>query len=198
MDKKETRERIKFLLFSDDMDIEERMQELIKCIPELEMMYHKDHNQPAHCFDIFTHTLSVVDKMPKDEIGRLCALLHDIGKPLSQTIVDGVTHYWGHPEVSCAIAYKILIRLGYFYEEARIISSICLYHDTMLDKSYEIFLGYLSYIGYRNFHYILELQKADLTSHADWYIEKKIDGLNKSHENIKEYIERAKKEKLIY
>lgn len=190
------REHIRILLMDfNHMDKEERMKGLIELIPDLELMYHFDHNQPAHCYDVFEHTLAVVDKMPYDETSRLAALLHDIGKPLKMVKTDdGVSHYWGHPMLSYAMSERILRELDYGEDIVKTVSNLCLYHDSYIDSSYLEFITVASQIGFSNIDRLMMLQRADLHSHAAWYSEKHEMQLNESHEHIREFMRKAHEE----
>ncbi len=169
--------------------IDQQMIELMEYIPELKAMYHKDHNQPAHCYDIFEHTMHVISLMPINETARLAALFHDIGKPLKETKgEDGVSHYWGHPMLSYSMAYRIMIELGYYEKQSREVANICLYHDSYGDSSYEEFVEVAKTIGFENVSILKDLQMADLKSHADWYMNKHIGQLKESHDRIDVYL----------
>ena len=50
-------------------------------IPEIREMVGFEQHTPWHRFDVWEHTLHVVENTPTDLVLRLTALLHDIGKP---------------------------------------------------------------------------------------------------------------------
>lgn len=62
--------------------------------------------------DIYRHTLLVLQRTEPDPVLRLAALLHDIAKPQTLTIVDGAVHFPGHAEIGAAITRRRLRRLG--------------------------------------------------------------------------------------
>ena len=68
-----------------------------------------------HNFDVLAHSLYACDGAPRDRLElRLAALLHDIGKPRAHAIgPDGTPTFYGHDEISEAMARKILKRLRY-------------------------------------------------------------------------------------
>ena len=83
-------------------------------IPEILPMHGFDQKTPYHIYDVWEHTAVAVSNIPPDPHLRLCALLHDIGKPPSFfTDEKGVGHFYGHPAVSARMTEEILARLKY-------------------------------------------------------------------------------------
>jgi poly(A) polymerase len=62
--------------------------------------------------DVYRHTLLVVARTSPDPILRMAALFHDIGKPATKTVEDGVVHFPGHAEVGAEMTRRRLRRLG--------------------------------------------------------------------------------------
>jgi poly(A) polymerase len=63
--------------------------------------------------DVLTHTLAVVDKTSPDEVVRLAALFHDIGKPRTRSFEHGGVTFRHHEAVGARITRKRLEGLGY-------------------------------------------------------------------------------------
>jgi putative nucleotidyltransferase with HDIG domain len=63
-----------------------------------------------HTHDVFGHTLAAVEMSKKDELVRLAALLHDVGKPVTAT-PDGA--FIGHDVEGARIAGEALRRLRF-------------------------------------------------------------------------------------
>ena len=63
-----------------------------------------------HTHDVFGHTLLTVEKSKNDELVRLAALLHDIGKPVTAT-PDGA--FIGHDAEGARLAGEVLRRLRF-------------------------------------------------------------------------------------
>jgi tRNA nucleotidyltransferase (CCA-adding enzyme) len=67
-----------------------------------------------HAYDVYQHTLAVVDAAPRNKlVVRLAALLHDIGKPRTKVVVDGEGTFYNHQHVGAEMARAILTRLRY-------------------------------------------------------------------------------------
>lgn len=78
-------------------------------IPEIENMIGFEQLTPYHVYDVFEHTMHVVNNIEPVPHLRLAALLHDIGKPLCRTIDEnGVGHFKGHANYSLEIAERVL------------------------------------------------------------------------------------------
>ena len=94
-------------------------------IPEIEMLYGFNQNNPHHHKDVFAHTVSVVSNTQNDLLTRITALFHDIGKPNTHSIdKNGISHYYGHENNSAEIASAALRRLKFpndFIREAEVL-----------------------------------------------------------------------------
>lgn len=85
---------------------------LVQVIPELAPTVGFQQHNKHHIYDAFTHICHVVEAVPPSPSLRWAALLHDIGKPDTQTFgEDGQAHYYGHAEVSAQMADAVLLRL---------------------------------------------------------------------------------------
>lgn len=81
-------------------------------IPEIAPLVGFDQRSKYHMFDLWEHTLQVVQNTPAHAVLRTVALLHDIAKPVTQTIAeDGVAHYIGHDRKGAEMSDAILRRL---------------------------------------------------------------------------------------
>ena len=85
-------------------------------LPEVQAMsgveheYSKGSHQEG---DVLRHTLMVLQNAKPGVESQLAALLHDVGKPDSQDILDGTIRFIGHEKVSGEIAEAILRRLKF-------------------------------------------------------------------------------------
>jgi tRNA nucleotidyltransferase (CCA-adding enzyme) len=91
-------------------------------IPEILEGYGVYQNR-YHAYDVYYHTLAVLDAAPADKLAvRLAALLHDIGKPRTKVVVDGEGTFYSHQHVGSAMAREILTRLRYSREMVETVS----------------------------------------------------------------------------
>jgi len=82
-------------------------------LPELEPLIRTEQPRKWHSKDVWEHTLQVLDSIKPDVVARLIALLHDVGKPATQKIVEDTIHFFGHEDVSEGMAREILKRLKF-------------------------------------------------------------------------------------
>ncbi len=67
-----------------------------------------------HTEDVFSHTLSVLERAPADRLVRLAALFHDFGKPHTlSTDEQGRRHFYLHEEVSERLCREAMERLHF-------------------------------------------------------------------------------------
>lgn len=83
-------------------------------LPEVQSLKGVKHDGRYHCEgDVYRHTLLVLKHAPKTREGQLAALLHDIGKPSSQTILADKIQFLGHEDVGMEMAEVLLKRLKF-------------------------------------------------------------------------------------
>ncbi|MBR0211732.1 MAG: HD domain-containing protein [Oscillospiraceae bacterium] len=85
---------------------------------------------PRHRYDVWGHIAHAVAAAPKTEVLRWTMLLHDLGKPLCCTEDDdGRTHFYGHMEISAAIARQRLTALRFDKASLERIVTLVSVHD---------------------------------------------------------------------
>ncbi len=89
-------------------------------LPELEEGYGVDQNE-FHKYDVYTHNLQTCKHMPADDlIGRLAALLHDIGKPRAKKFAIKIGNgnvFYNHEIVGAKMTKHIMKRLKFSNED---------------------------------------------------------------------------------
>lgn len=131
-------------------------------IPELEACIGFDQKNHHHVYDVFEHTLRVVDNMPPKLSLRLAALFHDISKPICFEIgSDGEGHFYGHASKSAEMAENILRRLKYDNVTITDVCQLVKYHDHQIENSDKIIKRMLRRLGEKGFFDLLDLKRAD-------------------------------------
>ena len=131
-------------------------------IPELEACIGFDQKNHHHVYDVFEHTLRVVDNMPPKLSLRLAALFHDISKPFCFEIgSDGEGHFYGHASKSSEMAENILRRLKYDNVTITDVCQLVKYHDHQIENSDKIIKRMLRRLGEKGFFDLLDLKRAD-------------------------------------
>lgn len=130
----EIRDKINSILLNGQ--VENNMDYILKCIPEINPMIGFDHKHPYHHLDVWGHTLEAMRHLESfDDLEvDMAVLLHDIGKP-SSCKEGEVRHFHGHPEVSYQMSLTILRRLGYDEDFVQNVCYLVKYHDDVIDLS---------------------------------------------------------------
>lgn len=107
-------------------------------IPEFQPSFGFRQYNYHHTYDVWGHTLAVVDAVEPTEVLRLAALFHDIGKPSVFTLDKClVGHFYGHATVSAAMCEKILRRLRFDNETIRQVCCLVKNHGFSLEEGNE-------------------------------------------------------------
>ena len=151
--------------------IKEREDEVFKLIPELEKTKGFNQNNLWHIYDVYEHTLHVVDYVPNDIDLRIAALFHDIGKPLVYTEDEnGVGHFPKHYVESLNIFLNFAKDHLGNGENISNISRLIYYHDLRFKNNDKVILNKLvDLFTYPELEQLYELKKADLLAQNEMY-----------------------------
>lgn len=160
-------------------------------IPEIEVMFHYDQNNPHHNRTLWKHTTNSIYRIEPDLLLRLTMFFHDIGKPLSQKIdeKDGYSHYIGHNKFSVAIAESVMKRLKYSNELIDAVKTLILFHDVQLSDNKKQIKRLMSKIGKNNLELLLKVQFADVMAQSNYKKEEKLNNLTLAKETFQQIIE---------
>jgi tRNA nucleotidyltransferase (CCA-adding enzyme) len=87
-----------------------------------------------HTQDVFEHTLTVIERAPRDLTLRLTGLFHDLGKPATLSVdEDGNRHFYKHEEVSAEIAQQVMGRLRFSNEMSDRVQKLVRLHMRPVD-----------------------------------------------------------------
>lgn len=141
---------------------------LNKILPELQECYGFDQRNPHHDKDVYEHIVAVVENTPRELTVRLAALLHDIGKPLCQTVDEkGIGHYYGHEREGAELAGKILRRLRYDNETIAVVKTLVREHMLRINYPRMNPAKLLARVGPGLIESLFVLQEADAKAGAD-------------------------------
>ena len=148
---------------------------MFNLIPELKRSKGFDQLNPWHPYDLYEHTLRVVDGVEADYILRMASLFHDLGKPDVQYIdINGVGHYYNHWAVTKTIFSR-------FYrnncvpdpQKYESINQLIFFHDIDIDKLTTKELSSLVHsLGYDDVIRLFKLKRADLLAQSKEHINK--------------------------
>ena len=98
-------------------------------VPEIAACVGFPQTTKYHCYDVWEHTIHVVEATPPEPLVRWAALLHDSGKPATHFMRDGVSHFYGHPEESLRITRRVATRLRMPKTFSEQLCLLVLHHD---------------------------------------------------------------------
>jgi tRNA nucleotidyltransferase (CCA-adding enzyme) len=139
---------------------------LFEVLPELRAMLGFAQNHPYHEFDVWEHTIKVVENTLPVAVLRWAALLHDSGKPHCYTEESGCGHFYGHPQISTEIADAILSRLKFDNKTKDKILLLVKQHDNPLLPDSAFIKRRLNQIGENNLRGLLLFIRADTAGHS--------------------------------
>ncbi|NOY89516.1 MAG: HD domain-containing protein [FCB group bacterium] len=108
---------------------------LKEILPELEECVGVDQPGGYHKYDVFEHTLHVIDACRRDLTLRMAALFHDINKPQHKRVVDKGATFYGHEVSGAKTAKTVLKRLKYPTDFIRNVSILVARHMFTTDVS---------------------------------------------------------------
>lgn len=156
--------------------LREYSEVIFTVLPELSPMKGCTQETPYHCYDVWEHTLHVLDSVPREPVLRWAALLHDCGKPAVKFFSpDGVAHFYGHDKKSAEIAGPLLERLRFSNQEADAVLTLIRRHGErppLPEKRIKKLLGGL---GPDTLFQLFALMRGDLSAKAPGLYEERIE-----------------------
>lgn len=141
-------------------------------LPPVAAMFDFAQDNPYHSYDVWEHTLHVVDNVPSDKVLRLAALLHDVGKPHCKTVDDnGTGHFYGHGEIGAKICHKVFEKyLRTDKKTAERVTLLVQNHDEPLEPTRKIMHRRLAKYGEETLRQLLALHRADVRGQSPEYL----------------------------
>lgn len=144
--------------------------------PKLDRLFSVKQNNPWHYTDVGHHTVDALrhsmkfqSLLSEDDLLKLrfALLFHDIGKAEAKTTLNGVDHFYGHPEISYRITKGILDEFGYFRFRETILRLIR-YHDFQIYPKRKLLLKIIDDYGFSldEFRLLGFLRECDISAHV--------------------------------
>ena len=136
-------------------------------IPELAPCIGFDQKSRYHEYTIYDHIAHAVSNYTGDDLSvKVALLLHDIGKPLCYMEDERGGHFHGHGVPSRDLADTVTKRLRYDNKTRDEILTLVLYHDSVIEPTYNVVRRWLNKIGETNFRKLLLVRMADIEAHS--------------------------------
>lgn len=157
-------------------------------MPELQPMRGFEQHNPHHIHDVWEHTLCAVENTPPEEVLRLAALLHDVGKPDTFTRdEDGTGHFYGHADASLELARGMLSRLKLDNETKSRVLMLIEYHGADIPARPAAVRRWLGKLGEQGFSDLLAIKWADTLAQAP-FCRERLAGLDTLADLAKEIL----------
>lgn len=138
-------------------------------LPEFDRMMETGQNNPHHCYSVGEHALCALRRIRPDQALRLAALLHDVGKPETESMDEsGVNHFYGHAAKGAELTRKIMRRLKFDNDTADRVVRLVREHDRKIGLSPAQMRRTVNCVGEDLFPDLFDLKEADLLAQSDY------------------------------
>ncbi|MCH7878971.1 MAG: HD domain-containing protein [candidate division Zixibacteria bacterium] len=134
-------------------------------LPELMPSVGCDQPGGYHRWNVFEHTLRVLDAAPVTDTSlrlRLACLFHDIEKPQCKREVEGGVTFYGHETLGAQTAARAMKRLRYSHELTAEVSTLVERHMFTTDVTDKGLRRLVRKVGVDLIFDLLELRRADV------------------------------------
>lgn len=127
-----------------------------------------------HFGDVFEHTMATIEKTKPIIENRMAALLHDIAKPETKSIVNNVIHFFSHEYRGASMATEILKRMKYSNLEIKSIVTAIKNHMRFKQSgnhcpSNKALRKFIADVGNDQIDIVLDIINADNNSHDELF-----------------------------
>ncbi|QQK08730.1 CCA tRNA nucleotidyltransferase [Miniphocaeibacter halophilus] len=131
--------------------------------PPIDKMFKTTQNSTYHVYNVGDHALMSVLNISGDIDLKYTMLLHDIGKIVTKTTVNGHDHFYDHAQYSVAIANKILKKLKFPTKSINRILKLIECHDTILSTRFRSMNKFIvdKEFSYEDMEDLIKVQLAD-------------------------------------
>ena len=157
---------------------------LEQVIPELAQTIGVDQPGGYHRWDVYKHTLKVLDATPPKLTIRLAALFHDLAKPQTKQLTETGASFYGHDKFGQKIAEGILKRLRYsntIIKQVKILVGRHMFSENAGEKGIR---RLINKVGPELIFDLIDLRRADTIG----------QGMGQTTESINEFAKKVKYE----
>ena len=159
-------------------------------LPEFDAVMDCGQNDALHENTVGEHTLKSLLNVSNDKVLRLTMLFHDFGKPLTcSRTEEGVTRFFGHPDISSDISREIMRRLKFDNDTTDKVKKLTAVHDLFIKNAPNRVRRAVSRVTKELFPYFLEVRKANILAWKEEAQEKalaELSELEKLYEGVLE------------
>lgn len=160
-------------------------------LPEFDACMECEQTHPFHDCNVGEHTLKALQQAENDKVLRLTMLFHDFGKPLTHSKnEDGISHFYGHAEVSAEMAKNIMRRLKFDNDTTDKVKKLTAEHDRFIKNEPKRVRRAVSRVGKELFPYFLKVRRADLLAQSMEKREERLAELDRLTELYEEILQK--------
>lgn len=138
-----------------------------RAVPELAPMFGFQQHSSYHIYDVWQHTLAVLEATPPDLVLRAAALFHDAGKPACFVLDrNGRGRFRGHGPLGAQLAGRVLGRWAFPGGLKQQVCQLIQYHDEKIPPEQQAVRLWLNRLGPAQLGRLLALQQADSLAKA--------------------------------
>ena len=165
--------------------IDEYKEIFFSIIPKLKDTYQFNQHNKYHIYDVFYHTLKVIEGVPSNNYLKLTALFHDLGKPEKFfTDEEGVGHFYGHWEASAKIFKQFCKEYKVDKKTRDIVTILIINHDRSLPIKRSSMIKFLQEFNPDYLDLLFKIKRADILAQNPIFQE---ESLNKLEEDINRF-----------
>lgn len=160
-------------------------------LPEFDRMMETPQNNKHHSYHVGEHTLVALQNIPQDKVLRLAMLLHDVAKPVCQSVdAAGIYHFYGHPVKGAQMAGEILRRLKFDNDTVERVTGLVAWHDELPTLREAPVRRAIHRIGLQQFPDLFAVKRADALAKSPYQREEKLAYIDKFEKMYWEVIEK--------
>jgi len=137
---------------------------LKEVMPELDRCVGVDQPGGFHKYDVFEHTMHIIDECRPDLRLRLAALFHDITKPVHKRLVDNGATFYGHESSGARVARDVMKRLRYSNDLTADVMTLIERHMFTTDVTDKGMRRLIKRVGVELIFDLLDLRRADVVA----------------------------------
>lgn len=132
-------------------------------LPEFDAIMKCEQKDALHEESVGEHTLRSLLNVEADKVLRLTMLFHDFGKPMTHSkSEEGVTRFFGHPDVSSELSKEIMRRLKFDNDTTDKVKKLTAVHGLFVKNAPNRVRRCMSKVGKELFPYFLKVRRANI------------------------------------
>jgi tRNA nucleotidyltransferase (CCA-adding enzyme) len=160
-------------------------------LPEFDRCMDTPQNNIHHMYNVGDHTVRSLMEVRQDKLLRLTMLMHDMGKPDTIEVDDeGVSHFYGHSEVSFKIAHDIFRRLKFDRDTMDRVCNLVRFHDYRFPAKPGSVRKAMNLVGETDFPLLFEIRYADTMAQSEYLRDEKLKVIEETRAVYREVLDR--------